>query len=405
MLNYITKKLENGVICHIVPKKGYAEKKAMIAFNYGSCDTVFSHKGKNIEQKEGTAHFLEHKMFDGSDDLFSEFEKLGANVNAFTNFTTTAYHFNCTDNFEKAFELLMKMVSSLDTTQESVEKEKKIIGQEIKMYNDDIGWQVYFNGLKCAYSENNVRYSVAGTLESVRDISCDDLYTAYEAFYTADNCCVIVAGDVDEKEVLKSVENNLHLRKGVAEKIYKQKDEINNDVEKTEDDIPKSIFNIDFREDINTEDTAYRIALNTIMLEILCGKSSYFYNKLNETALVTGELTADYLCGNDYGLRIIGGESDNVEELAIRLSKEIEKYVKFGISDKNLKRVIKAVKNRALFENENLENICSEFADCFSKGIEVLDIYAKYDIIKNNDIREELKTFSRNNRVLSIVGG
>ena len=119
-------------------------------------------------------------MFDGSADIFSEFEKLGASANAFTNFTTTAYHFNCTENFEKAFELLMKMVGSLDTTEESVEREKKIIGQEIKMYNDDIGWQVYFNGLKCAYSDNNVRYSVAGTLESIEDINCEDLYNAYK---------------------------------------------------------------------------------------------------------------------------------------------------------------------------------------------------------------------------------
>ena len=112
MLNYITKKLENGVKCYIVPKKGYAEKKAMIAFNYGSCNTEFIYNGKTIKQTKGIAHFLEHKMFDGSADIFSEFEKLGASANAFTNFTTTAYHFNCTENFEKAFELLMKMVGS-----------------------------------------------------------------------------------------------------------------------------------------------------------------------------------------------------------------------------------------------------------------------------------------------------
>ena len=299
----------------------------------------------------------------------------------------------------------MKMVSSLDTTEESVEREKKIIGQEIKMYNDDIGWQVYFNGLKCAYSDNNVRYSVAGTLESIEDISCEDLYTAYKAFYTADNCCIIVVGDIDENSVLKLANENLHLGEKCAEKITKQEDEINNDVEKIEKNIPKNVFNIDFREDIKTDDIAYRIAINEVMLEILCGKSSHLYNKLNHKGLISSELTADYLCGNDYGLRIIGGESNNIEEILSEISQEVERYVTFGVSDKNLKRVVKAVKNKNLFGNESLENICSVFADCFTKGIEVLDIYAKYDIIKNNDIREELKTFSRNNRVLSVVGG
>ena len=122
MLNYITKKFENGVKCYIVPKKGYAEKKAMIAFNYGSCNTEFIYNGKTIKQTKGIAHFLEHKMFDGSADIFSEFEKLGASANAFTNFTTTAYHFNCTENFEKAFEQSLGEETPEDDEDENVEE-------------------------------------------------------------------------------------------------------------------------------------------------------------------------------------------------------------------------------------------------------------------------------------------
>lgn len=73
------------------------------------------------------------------------------------------------------------------------------------------------------------------------------------------------------------------------------------------------------------------------MLEILCGKSSHLYNKLNHKGLISSELTADYLCGNDYGLRIIGGESNNIEEILSEISQEVERYVTFGVSDKNLK--------------------------------------------------------------------
>lgn len=405
MLNYISKKLNNGVQCYIVPKKAYAEKKAMIAFNYGSCDTEFYYEGRSFSQPKGTAHFLEHKMFDGRKDLFSEFESLGASVNAFTNFNTTAYHFNCTENFEDAFVLLMKMVSSLDTNEESVEREKKIIAQEIKMYNDDIGWQVYFNGLKCAYSDNNVRYSVAGTLESIEDIKCEDLYRAYNAFYRTENCCIIVAGDVDEKNIIRLAEENLKLERNTAKKMRKPEDEINNDLEKVTDDIPKTIFNIDFRENIETEDIGRRIALNEVMLEILLGKSSHLYNKLNREGLISGELTGEYLCGRDYGLRIIGGETEDIEKIVSEISDEAGRYISFGISECYLKRVVKAIKNRIIFGNESLDNICSAFADCFSKGIEVLDIYSKYDIINTGDIRNELKTLAGNNRVLSIMGG
>ena len=91
------------------------------------------------------------------------------------------------------------------------------------MYNDDIGWQVYFNGLKCAYSDNNVRYSVAGTLESIEDINCEDLYNAYKAFYTADNCCIIVVGDVDENNVLKLQMRTYIWEKSVQKKLQNRK--------------------------------------------------------------------------------------------------------------------------------------------------------------------------------------
>lgn len=401
MLNYSVRTLSNGTKLYIVPKKGYAEKKAMVAFNFGSCDTEFIMNGKAVSQPSGTAHFLEHKMFDGSQDLFSEFEGLGASANAFTNFSTTAYHFSCTDNFKNAFALLLKMVSSLDTTEESVEREKKIIGQEIKMYNDDIGWQVYFNGLKAAYSENRVRNSVAGTLETISDIHCEDLYTAYDAFYTGENCCIIAAGDIEPKEIAEIAEKNISLGSKTAEKKYLPEDSPNNDVEKLNMDVPKDIFNIDFRESIATDSISKRIALNEILLEILCGKSSHLCSSLTEKGLISDGLTAEYLCGKNYGLRIIGGESENTLEIAEQISREVERYVKFGICEKNLKRIKRVLKARRLFQCESLESICCTLADCFAKGIEVLDIYGGYDIIKGSDVREELKAFSDNNRVIS----
>ena len=195
----ISAKLDSGLDVLLIPKKGYIKKYAIFSTKYGSNDNKFIPINENdvIQVPEGIAHFLEHKLFEEPEgNIFDEFSKLGTNVNAFTNFNQTSYLFSCTDNFCESLELLIKFVQNPYFTDENVEKEKGIIAQEIKMYEDNPGWRVFFNALKGMYFEHPVKIDIAGTIESIQNIDKETLYKCYNTFYNPKNMVLVTVGEI-----------------------------------------------------------------------------------------------------------------------------------------------------------------------------------------------------------------
>ncbi len=385
--------LNNGVKCYVVEKKGFAEKEAMILFDYGSCDTVFKADDKNVRQPSGIAHFLEHKMFEEKDrNIFDEFTKYGGVSNAYTNASSTAYYFTCTDNFKENFSILLSMVGDLYITDESIEKEKGIIGQEINMYEDDPYWQIYFNTLKCCYKNNSIRESVPGSVESISEINRDMLYTSYNSFYTYDNCQVVVVGDVDFERVCQQVEKELSLnnnsnidKKRVYENgIYTKRKSVKMSVD-------KAIYNFGFKENNIIDDLAMRISLNNIVLNLITGRSSRLWYKLYAKGLIDDSFGYDYVCGADYGCAIIKGEGNHYEEILAYINEEIDNVISYGVNEDIIARLSKSIKGKMLMDFDNIPAITSFIADCSSKKIEVLDIYENYGKINSNDIIYALK--------------
>ena len=176
----------SGLKAFVLPKKGYSKKYAAFATNYGSIDNEFIVPGdkKPTRVPDGIAHFLEHKLFEQEDgNVMDKFSRLGSNPNAYTGFNQTVYLFSCTDRFDDNFRLLLDYVQNPYITEESVEKEKGIIGQEIMMYQDNPGWRAFFNLLGALYRKMPVRIDIAGTIESISKIDRDTLYTCYNTFY------------------------------------------------------------------------------------------------------------------------------------------------------------------------------------------------------------------------------
>ena len=236
----ISAKLDSGLDVLLIPKKGYIKKYAIFSTKYGSNDNKFIPINENdvIQVPEGIAHFLEHKLFEEPEgNIFDEFSKLGTNVNAFTNFNQTSYLFSCTDNFCESLELLIKFVQNPYFTDENVEKEKGIIAQEIKMYEDNPGWRVFFNALKGMYFEHPVKIDIAGTIESIQNIDKETLYKCYNTFYNPKNMVLVTVGDISfdnvievvnkvERKGLESEEKIIRLfpeeKKGVLEKYVEE---------------------------------------------------------------------------------------------------------------------------------------------------------------------------------------
>jgi len=214
-----------GLRIYVMPKKGFSKTYAIYGTHFGSVNNRFVPIGadEDISVPDGVAHFLEHKMFEQPDgsNAFDLFSKYGANANAFTSFTNTCYLFSCTSNFEECFSHLLDYVQKPHFTDENIAKEQGIIGQEIRMYDDDGEWKVMFNMLRALYSHNPVRVDIAGTVESISKIDKDVLYNCYNTYYNPANMVVAVAGDVSAQKVFEIVDKIVVPREsGEVKSIY-----------------------------------------------------------------------------------------------------------------------------------------------------------------------------------------
>ena len=120
------------VLCRTMP--GYSSVHAMYATNFGSVVREFTLNGRRISLPAGTAHFLEHKMFESEQgDAFDLYARTGASANAFTGYDRTCYLFSATQKIDENLDILLGMVGKPWFTKATIAKEQGIIGQEIKM--------------------------------------------------------------------------------------------------------------------------------------------------------------------------------------------------------------------------------------------------------------------------------
>ncbi len=206
----ITETLPNGLKVMLVPKPNYTKTYAVFTTRYGSIDNHFQAEGgPEHHVTDGIAHFLEHKLFEEEwGDIFHTFAAQGASANAFTSHTRTAYLFSATDRIEENLTTLLDFVQRPHLTPENVEKEKGIIEQEIKMYDDMPFWRAYRHLLELLFHKSPVRIDIAGTVESITKIDRDALMTCYSTFYHPGNMLLAVVGEVDAQKLLPLIRAN-----------------------------------------------------------------------------------------------------------------------------------------------------------------------------------------------------
>ena len=206
-------KLENGLTVMIVPKCGIQKKYIIWGTNYGSNDSEFIVPGEKEVTKvpDGVAHYLEHKLFEQENgrNSLDVLSALGVNANAYTTNNHTAYLYECTENFYEALDEFMDYVQHPYFTDENVEKEKGIIGQEIMMYDDYPEWKVYMNAMNAMYHKNPIKIDTAGTIESIAPIDKDILYKCYNTFYNPSNMAMVICGDFEPEQILEEVKKRL----------------------------------------------------------------------------------------------------------------------------------------------------------------------------------------------------
>ncbi|HET7658664.1 MAG TPA: pitrilysin family protein [Bacillales bacterium] len=344
--------LENGLNVYVLPKPGFHKTFVTFTTKYGSVDNSFVPlNGNEVTQvPDGIAHFLEHKMFEKEDgDVFQHFSKQGASANAFTSFTRTAYLFSATSNVEQNLETLVDFVQAPYFTTQTVEKEKGIIGQEIRMYDDNPDWRLFFGLIDNMYEHHPVKIDIAGTEKSIADITKDMLYTCYETFYHPSNMLLFVVGPVDPKGIFSLVKQNQQKKDYKPQPPVRRffKDEPKEVVRvkkilKMSVQTPKCL--IGFKEKNpgrqGKELLRRELALN-VLLDLMFGPSSENYETLYNEGLIDDSFSFDYTEEDHFGFTMIGGDTKDPDLLEKRLYSMIQEFKEQEMDETAIERVKK----------------------------------------------------------------
>ena len=407
-------KLKNGLTVMIIPKPNIQKKFIMWGTEFGSIDRHFiSSDNREIILPDGVAHFLEHKMFEQRNGINSldALSNIGVDANAYTTNDYTTYLYECTDHFYEALDEFMDYVQNPYYTDENVEKEKGIIGQEIKMYEDYPGWQVYLNAVKCLYKENPVRIDIAGTVESISGINKEMLYDCYNTFYTPSNMLMVVCGDFVPEELIEEIKKRItkNENKSLAKKIYPNEPQEINEKEKTVTmDVNNPLFVIAFKDEVledKKEIVKKHIAIE-ILLNMLIGKSSKLYKNLYEKGLLFSEPDLDYEFSKQYAHIVISGQSRKPEEIPGLLEKELEQLKTNGINEQDFERIKKKIYGDYVKEYNDPADIARMFMGDYFKGINSFEYIEQHESVTIQYAQEILKqVFNKDKMVVSIVKG
>ncbi|MEG1651339.1 MAG: pitrilysin family protein, partial [Oscillospiraceae bacterium] len=199
--------LDNGLTVLVYPMPQKEGVYALLGAKIGSTTRDFILGDKRVKVPSGIAHFLEHKLFENeNEDAFELFAKTGANANAYTSYDKTCYLFSASINIEQSLRTLIRFVTAPHFTAETVDKEQGIIGQEIKMYDDNPDWALATMSLQSLYKKHPVRDDIAGSAESISEITPELLYTCYNAYYRPANMALSIAGNITAEQVLQICE-------------------------------------------------------------------------------------------------------------------------------------------------------------------------------------------------------
>lgn len=361
----------------ILPKRGFSKKYALLGTNYGSIHNDFRsslRKGR-VRVPDGVAHFLEHKMFEKADgDVMDRFSALGCSSNAMTSFNHTGYLFECTDNFEAGLELLVDFVTRPYFTAELVEKEKGIIGEEIKMYRDDPGWRGYMGLLESLYGSHPVAIDIAGTLESIAAVTVDDLDLCHETFYSPPNMHLAIAGDVDAGRAVDIVERVLarNGRADVTAKRYLPRHPKRARRRRSRETMPVSAAKLSVGWMVDPATTGVdalelEIALETFFGAVL-GKGAPLHRELFEGGLIDDSFTYSVNSENEFAFIVAGGDTRSPGELEERLVRGVAAAAGAPLEADRIRRMKRTQYGSFVRSFNSVSTICWNLIDCHVKG-------------------------------------
>lgn len=400
----------SGLEIYLMKLEGFSTVNAAFATRYGSVNTTFRTDKDDdfVTVPMGIAHYLEHKLFENEDsDVFELYAKTGASGNAYTSFDQTVYTFSCTDNYEESLAILLDFVQKPYFTEETVEKERGIIAQEIKMCCDSPERQCFYNLLKAMYSENPVRYDIAGTVESIQEIDAELLYKCYNAFYDLHNMVLVIAGDIDEEKILSICDEHLINKPsvGLEVKTSDEPEQVAQEIIRANFTVGMPLFNIGFKCDpAQGEELLKNELCANILIQLLSNSASPLYKELYEQGLINNAFSSEVFFGDGYFSCIFDGESNEPLKVRDKIIEEIDRIKKDGIDTDRFEIIKKSMYGSLVYEFNNVEACVNNLVAAGLLNIDLFDITEILAGITEQDIYDRVDVLFDTERVsVSII--
>lgn len=390
--------LPNGLTVYLLPKNDYHKTYGLFSTNYGSIDNEFIPYGEKEKVKvpDGIAHFLEHKLFEKEDgDVFQLFGKQGASANAFTSFTKTSYLFSTTDQVEKNLTTLIDFVQAPYFTEETVNKEKGIIGQEIQMYEDDPNWRMFFGILNNLYLTHPLHIDIAGTVESIDKITAQDLYTCYRTFYQPSNMVLFVVGKMEPEKLMKLIRENQEAKNfPPKQEIVRYFPENTKEIIKqsaleaaiTRDKFVLGIKGLDTLPQEGTELLRYKTAIN-LLFQMILGNTSRNYLAMYNQGIIDDSFGFEFSLDREFHFADFSGDTDEPEKAAEKVKEIILGFADDPeVSETNLDLLKKKMLGQYFQSLNSIEYIANQFTQSLFGDRTLFDLPEIIDSIQMKDV-------------------
>ncbi len=403
----------SGLEVYVFPKN-FSTTYALFGVKYGSINNSFLKDGKKITVPDGIAHFLEHKLFfneDGSDS-FERFSELGCDPNAYTSFNKTAYLFSCTDNLLPSLSELITFVTHPYFTPESVASELGIIGEEIRMYDDNPGDRCFYGMLEGMYENHSIRRNICGSQASIASISADTLYDCYNAFYKPANMALIICGDVDAEDILDTVNKNLPTNfvgdavSKINENLAESQEAYKSLVEQSMQ-VSKPLFNIGFKDvDIPKSplERQKKDAVMAILNELLFSRAGELYSDLVEGKLISPSWSYGYTISETFAYNSIAGEASDPKLVLERIFDHVENVRSEGFCDEDFYRAKRVMYAEAVRLFDSVESIANTLFSFVCEDASIFEYADALESVTLDDVKEAFKnSFDRSTVTLSVI--
>lgn len=406
--------LKNGLKVNLLPKQDFHKTYAVLTTDFGAIDLMFkaTQNTEMITMPAGIAHFLEHKLFEKEDyDAFALFGKYGANANAYTGFTRTSYLFSTTRYLQENLNILLDFVQKPYFTEQLVAKEQNIIGQEIQMYEDEPGWQIYTGLLGAMYPNQALSQDIAGTIASISSITAEMLYQTYAAFYQPSNMNLFIVGNFEVQTVMDWIEDN-QKQKVFTPKVDIQRGEniIQNDV------VSQTVLNLNVQRpkvalglrgyDSFPKGIAglkYSLAIS-LAFDLLLGDTGNYYQQMYNDGIIDDSFSYDFEAQRGFHFVTISGETQQVE----RFKDTVNSILANAITElQAVAHNFELIKKEALGSNlgmlNSLEGIANQYDGELFDGANLLDEVALLEEITFNDVLTAFTQFINEAQVATVI--